>query len=420
MSNHQKLINEIVGKIETRRDSYGSILVKSAIVKSNDVWENIVTKILPLHKSDSYVPNEKLDYGDLIIFEEFISLDSLIKIIKDLPEKGITKITLENYEIKVEGEYFQNGYKYDSGEVYLNVGWFFERYHYRSRLKVRPKEPLVSKDLPLFPDFREAIHEYMGIDMRRYSESYGIIICLPRYDARIVEVNIGSKEIRLTVEPKEVDIENLVAKLYCERGGEVKHADIEFEEDTGVASIGFKPETMYVALVLKTDNEVIDRRQYYSSWESVPKGVVIDIPEYGIKELILHGEGETIEFKEKIGRPEKIAVTAVAFANNRGGVILFGVNDSSVVVGITEEKAEETITNILRSHCNPQLKFEINKRKIKENDIILVHIEEGRDKPYFVRDKGPYIRAHSTNRVMTKQELDEIYEQKQPKYRPAY
>jgi len=165
---------------------------------------------------------------------------------------------------------------------------------------------------------------------------------------------------------------------------------------------------------------VIDSRRYYSSWDSLPKGVVIDIPEYGIKELILHGETETVEFKEKIGRSEKIAETAVAFANNRGGVILFGINDSSDVVGLPEGKHGETITNILRRHCNPQIKYEISKRQLEEKDIILVRVEEGRDKPYFVRERGPYIRAHATNRIMTRQEMDEIYRQKQSGYPGAY
>lgn len=418
MSHHQKLIEEIVGKIETRRNSYGSVLVKSAIVKNGNIWENIVAKILPLHKSHSYILKDKLDYGDLILFEELISLDSLIEIIKKLPEKGIAKITLGDYEVQVEGKYFQNGYKYDSGEEYLDVGWFFERYHYRGRLKGRPREPIVSKDLPLFPDFKDAIHEYMGIDMRRYSDIYGIVICLPQYGARIEEVIIGSNEIKLKIQPKNTNIENLVGKLYCKKGKEVKHADIEFKDDTGIASIGFKPDTIYVTLVLKTDNEVIDSRRYYSSWDSLPKGVVIDIPEYGMKELILHGESETVEFKEKIGRSEKIAETAVAFANNRGGIILFGVNDASDVVGLAEGKHGETITNILRRHCNPQVRYEISKRQLEEKEIILVHVEEGRDKPYFVRERGPYIRAHATNRIMTRQEMDEIYRQKQSGYSP--
>lgn len=88
--------------------------------------------------------------------------------------------------------------------------------------------------------------------------------------------------------------------------------------------------------------------------------------------------------------------------------------------GLAEGKHGETITNILRSRCNPQIRYEISKRQLEEKDIILVHVEEGRDKPYFVRGRGPYIRAHATNRIMTRQEMDEIYRQKQSGYQGAY
>ncbi len=420
MSHHQKMVEKIVNTIEARRGSYGLVLVKSAIVKQGETWENGVTKILPLHKSDSYTTRDKLEYEDFVLFEELISLDSLVEIIKKLPENGIVKITLGGYEVQINGEYFQNGYEYDSGEHYLNVGWFFERYHYRRRSRIQPREPIVSKDLPLFPDFEDAINQYLGIDLRRYSEAYGVIVCLPRYGARIEEVNIGPNEIELKIQPKEIPIKNLIGKLYCGRGKEVKHADIEFEDDTGRALIGFMPDKMYVTLVSETDNKIVDSRRFYSSWESLPKGVTIDVPEYEIRELIRHGESETVEFKEKISKPEKIAETAVAFANTRGGVILFGVNDSSDVIGLAEGKHEDTVTNILRSHCNPQIKYEKSKRQLDGKDVILIRVEEGTDKPYFVRERGPYIRAHATNRIMTRQEMDEIYKQKQSRYSLTY
>ena len=418
MSHHQKLIEEIVRKIRTRRSSYGQVLVKSAIVKQDDIWENRVTKVLPLHKCDSYIPKEKLDYGNLMLFEELISLDSLVEIIKKLPEKGTATITLGDYEVQVEGQSLQNGDKFDSGREYLNVGWFFERYQYRSPSKSYPREPIVSKDLPLFPDFRKAINEYIGIDLSRYSDLYGIVICLPKYGARIEEVNIGSTEIRLKIQPKNMSIENIIGKLYCERGKEKKHIDIEFKDETGIASVGFNPDLLYVALISKTNNEILDSRTYYSSWESLPKGVVIDIPEYDMRELIRHGETETVEFKEKISKPKEFVETIVAFANTKGGIILLGVNDHSKVVGIPENGYEDTITNILRSHCSPKVKCEISRRQLDEKDIIIIRVEEGRDKPYFVRERGPYIRANATDRIATRYEMDEIYRQKQSGYQP--
>lgn len=173
---------------------------------------------------------------------------------------------------------------------------------------------------------------------------------------------------------------------------------------------------MYVALISKANNEILDSRRYYSSWPSLPKGVIIDIPKYEIVELIRRGETETVEFKEDIGKPEKLADTAVAFANGGGGIILIGVDDRAKIIGLGQRNYEDTITNILRSHCDPQVEYDVDKRQLEDKKIIVLHVKEGKDKPYFVKDRGPYIRANATNRIATRYEMDEIYRQRQSGY----
>jgi len=420
VSDHQRRIEEVIQKIEKRRNSYGSVLVKSAIMKQEGVWKNIVTKVLPLHVSDtSYTLKEKLDYGNFAIFEDIISLDNLIEMIRKLPEKGDSTIRIGDFSFQVAGEYLDDGYKFDSGVDYLDVRWFFERYHYRSPPQGYPSEPLVLPNLPLFPDGRDAIEMLLGIDLSRHSDLFGIVICLPNYGARIEEVNIGSREIKVKVQTKAEDIKNIVGKLYCQRGKEVKQADIQFVNETGSIKVGFKPDSFYLALISKVSGEILDTRRFYSGWE-IPKGIVIDIPEYEIRELIRRGETEIVEFKEDIGKPEEFAETVVAFANGKGGIILLGVDDHANIVGLGEREYENTITNILRSHCEPQVKYEVSRRQLDEKSIIVLRVEEGKDKPYTVREKGPYVRANATDRVATRYELDEFYQAKQSGYPPYY
>jgi hypothetical protein len=425
VSDHQRRIKEVIQKIEKRRDSYGSVLVKSAIMKQEGIWKNIVTKILPLHVSDVYTPpKRKLDYGKFAIFEDIISLNDLIEMVRGLPEKiGPEKvgsiITIGSYQVQVEGERLDDGYEYDSGVDYLDVGWCFERYHYRSPHPGFPSEPLVSPDLPLFPDCRTAIEMLLGIDLSRYSDLFGIVICLPNYGARIEKVNIGSREIKVKVQTKAEDIKNIVGKLYCQRGKEVKQEDMQFTNETGSITVGFKPDSFYLALISKVSGEILDTRRFYSGWE-LPKGIVIDIPEYEIRELIRHGETETVEFKEDVGKPEEFAETVVAFANTKGGIILIGIDDHANIVGLSGRDHEGIVTNILRSHCEPPVEYRIDKRQLDEKNILVLRAWEGKDKPYTVRDKGPYVRANATDRVATRYELDEFYRAKQSGYRPYY
>ena len=64
-----------------------------------------------------------------------------------------------------------------------------------------------------------------------------------------------------------------------------------------------------------------------------------------LKELIEEGETIQCEFKRLFTTPEKIVKEMIAFANTKGGHILFGVDDNGEVVGVDSEKAETEMIN---------------------------------------------------------------------------
>lgn len=418
MPTHQELVEEIIRKIEARRQTYGQVLVKSIIFKQDQKWKNYVTKMLPLHISDARTIKEKLDYGNFVLLEEIISLDRLIELIKRLPENKTSSITLLDYSVDVEGT-LQPKSDYDSGSEFLNIGWSFEKYLYSKGSINIPREPLISSDLPVFPDINIAVKEFMGTDIERYS-NYGLMICLPNYRARIEEVNIGLTEVKIRIQPKGMDIRNIIGKLYCELDKQVKHEDVFFQGPVETASVGFRPSRMYVALISKADSELLDSRQYYSDWESLPKGVKIEVPDYSLKELIKNGETVTVEFKEEKAKGENIAKAVVAFANTKGGAIFWGVSDECDVVGLYGEykDLEAKVAQAIRDNCIPSPEYEVERRQLDGKNILIIHVKEGKSKPYFHKGKIAYIRAGSTNRIAEKYELDEMYKQKQSGYNP--
>src|SRR5690348_14598785 len=77
---------------------------------------------------------------------------------------------------------------------------------------------------------------------------------------------------------------------------------------------------------------------------------------FKLNELIVSGEGTTIEFKRFFSSPEKIAKELIAFANTKGGVVLFGVDDDGTVVGLHSEKSELTeIEHTAQFLCDPPI-----------------------------------------------------------------
>src|SRR4030095_4931099 len=102
-----------------------------------------------------------------------------------------------------------------------------------------------------------------------------------------------------------------------------------------------------------------------------------------LNELIEEGENDRVEFKRKFSSPEKIAKEMIAFANSKGGKILFGIDDDKSIVGVESEKGElELISTAAKFYCEPEIEFSTEIMLIKNKDVVVVDIEESKVKPH--------------------------------------
>jgi len=100
--------------------------------------------------------------------------------------------------------------------------------------------------------------------------------------------------------------------------------------------------------------------------------------------LIEEGEGFEIEFKRKVSTPEKIARALIAFANTKGGHILFGVDDDGSIIGVESEKSEvDLIRQAGTAYCFPEIHPVIDIVAFNGQDVIVATVEESSDKPHF-------------------------------------
>jgi predicted HTH transcriptional regulator len=110
---------------------------------------------------------------------------------------------------------------------------------------------------------------------------------------------------------------------------------------------------------------------------------------FELNEIIENGESSSVEFKRKFTEPEKIAKEMIAFANSKGGKILFGIDDDKTVVGVESEKGEiEYIDLAARFFCEPEIKYSIDIMHIYRKDVIVVNIPESRTKPHRLIENG--------------------------------
>jgi predicted HTH transcriptional regulator len=102
-----------------------------------------------------------------------------------------------------------------------------------------------------------------------------------------------------------------------------------------------------------------------------------------VREMIEEGEGFEIEFKRRVSAPEKIARTLIAFANTRGGHMLFGVDDDGSIVGVESEKSEADLVLEAGSvFCEPEITPELDIVAFSGKDVIVATVPESDQKPH--------------------------------------
>lgn len=104
-------------------------------------------------------------------------------------------------------------------------------------------------------------------------------------------------------------------------------------------------------------------------------------------DLIEEGENIQCEFKRKFSSPEKIAREMIAFANTKGGIILFGVDDDKKIVGVESEKeTAELIIDAAKNFCEPPLDLNLDFKEIDGKEIVIAEIHESDYKPHRLQD----------------------------------
>ena len=132
---------------------------------------------------------------------------------------------------------------------------------------------------------------------------------------------------------------------------------------------------------------------------------------------IQRGESENLEFK--VGLPakdEKFVKTVCAFANSRGGKIIFGVDDKTKkIVGIPSEHFSnymDAVSNSISNCCQPQIVPYLSLKTINDKTVLIVEILPGQNTPYYLKKQGllngTYVRIGATTRPSDSNKIKEL------------
>lgn len=144
-------------------------------------------------------------------------------------------------------------------------------------------------------------------------------------------------------------------------------------------------------------------------------------------------EHEHVEYKgptynrqsHKLEITAEVLETIVAFANSGGGMLLYGVEEDKgtkrpiIDEGIIPSRAARDLEAMFRNMCasqiDPSIALETRVITIPPgqthagNLVLVVRVRAGRLRPYYLRDKGVYLRAGDSDRLATLRELAALF-----------
>ena len=135
------------------------------------------------------------------------------------------------------------------------------------------------------------------------------------------------------------------------------------------------------------------------------------------RDIMVSGESKNVEYKLTLpDKSEKYIKTIVAFANSQGGKLIIGVDDKThQVVGVDDDnlfRLMDGIANAVSDSCVPQIIPDIEPQTIDGKTVIVVTVEVGKNRPYYLKSKGKengtYIRVAGTSRQAYPEKIKEL------------
>jgi len=114
-----------------------------------------------------------------------------------------------------------------------------------------------------------------------------------------------------------------------------------------------------------------------------------------IQEYLDKGEGQSIEFKQRLNKPDKIAKTICSLANTDGGVLLIGIKDDKSIAKIDTGQEKYILKEALQFYCEPPVELSVSEVFVtsddfpfEESSVLLLEIPESENKPHKARNKS--------------------------------
>jgi hypothetical protein len=410
----QRAFAQLRQLIADRAYSYETGVQTTILGRQQEGWGNLLTELDFIYKHRPVPEPVLYNYPDLIVARRAVEIPRLSALLQKLFQEGRLETGTNPGQVPASVHLSHQHSVRSSRREWSpwpgDIVYFSPTSEHVRALY--PQASLVALDAPYYPSPGHVLFDLFGFRPINWNDYLGgqVILLVPDFRARISKLEIGRGYLRADLDCPFSPPSELVAKAYAETStGPLAQKTIALADQYVELSLDASPTFASVALLSKSSGELLHEKSFDEKRAWVDAEVIIKISEQDVEQMLLLGECETLEFREKI-EPVRLAKTIVAFANTRGGTIIVGVDDNHRVVGCDTKGLEEKVTSTLRYRCDPPPLVSTEIVQHQGRSLFLIRVSESKEDVHVEKEHGPLIRANGTNRTPTSHELDRLYQ----------
>lgn len=352
-----------------------------------------------------------LSYGNIELIADLFPSSELISRLRAL-NKGELRIKDRMLRFQMNGG-IEVRTERSRSDFHQWPGWLFTLGYLSQPYNLSGHGPLVGAEGEPYFDLVDAVKSWTGTMFWQNDSRAGkILLFIPRFEGKIDDLEIVEEKlvVRTTARVKGLRVAVLAA------GQEEGVRKVVQATKVNAFPLPLNPTRLLVFLI-NSEGEWIDSFEETDSSASWPNRVLFAGAKYSkaLAETIRQGETDTVEFKPYIRPKDKkvaeILQTIIAFANTKGGLLIFGVSDHAEVLGVDHEEPHDAkrgkafpedyfdwIRKLVKDNLNRIPGLDMKKETVGDKTVLLVKVGEGNTKPYFnFHTKEVFVRRGANN-----------------------
>lgn len=404
---------------------YGSIRVRCAATydEQNKHWKNALALINLWPAGDFPQAEEPRRYPELLLLEQWHNLDALGQVLDQICVGR--KLLLHGEEVMLDPNSTLSHREFHPRENWYSPlsGWVYEAG--RGQGPNIPSEPLLAPRLPFYTDGFHAMQGWFGLPHLSHNDARigEVLVFFPECRAGIGSVGLDEAG-RVTVQPRfghERFKQGMELKGAWLVGESRRTFEMPFEGEATLAL----PEgaTGFCVYMVGANATIYDFHDEMARWVRGGQRVLGGHPSNNISEIVQRalrtGECDVVEYKPfvEMGNPkqDEIIESVIAFANTKGGSVLFGIDKHCAIIGIEQElhriartngEGFDTVVDKYKGWLRRLIGDSLNRSIVPDFDLVAIEghkvlallIPEGKEKPYArVRSNDIWVRKGSNN-----------------------